>query len=278
MKLLLHPATEKDIAELLAHPAHAVGIFGQDGAGKTAIVEHIVRSVLQLITLDEAPNVHRVDAGEGEGIAKVRDIRTFLSLKTAGTAQIRRVVIVEQAEKLSTDAQNALLKTLEEPPTDTMILLTAAEKSHLLTTILSRLRSIRIMPLPKQQCLAVEGYDQSELTKAYGLSNGFAGLFVGLLEAGTEHEMNSAVDAAKQFLSQQPYARLTQLEQIAKDKQQARLLLVGLQICLHAALRGTKSSSVAALHKKLELVNAAERRLNHSVQSKLLLTSLATQL
>lgn len=278
MDLLFHSATQHEIDALLSQPAHAVGIFGQNGAGKTAVAEHIAREILQVAALEQAPNVHRIDATDGDGIAQIRGIRTFLSLKTAGTASIRRMVIIEQADHLGKDAQNALLKTLEEPPTDTMLVLTAAEKSHLLPTILSRIRTIRIMPLTKAQCLSLKGYDGAELEKAYNLSGGYPGLFMGLLESGSEHQMNHAVTIAKQFLGQKPYERLTHVETYSKDKEQGKLLVLGLQICLHAALRTAKPNSLPLLHKKLEYVGIAEQRLRHNVQSKLLLTTLATQL
>lgn len=276
MSILLHPTTAHEAAHLIENPAHAVGIFGQDGAGKSYLAEYIAREVLNTADLSTSAVVHRIHAGDG--IAQVRALRTFLSLKTVGRASIRRVVIIEQADLLGKDAQNALLKTLEEPPTDTLILLTAAQTSHLLPTIMSRIRSVRIMPLTKAQCMELGTYDIETLQKAYNLSGGHAGLFMGLLETGSEHHMNLAVQLAKDFLSQTPYTRLAQLESISKDKEKSRHLVVGLQLCLHAALRTAQTNVVASLHKKLEYVGQAERRLNHSVQPKLVLTTLATQL
>ncbi len=57
----------------------------------------------------------------------------------------RRVIIIERAEKMTAQAQNCLLKTLEEPPGDTVFLLTAEEGSSLLPTVVSR---CRIKPIP----------------------------------------------------------------------------------------------------------------------------------
>lgn len=278
MELYMHPATAREVDQLINEPSHAVAIVGQAGAGKTALAEHIAQSLLELESVTEAPEVFRLDASDGDGIAGVRSIRKFLSLKTTGQATIRRVVIVEQADALGTDAQNALLKTLEEPPTDTVIILTLNQLSHVLPTIRSRVRTIRILPITKEQCLAIQGYDTAALEKAYNLSGGFPGLCVGLLNSESEHYMTAAVEMAKVFLKQTPYERLASLEPYTKNKEQAQQLLTGLELCLHAALRTAKQTAVASLHKKLALAAKAQSQLGHSVQTKLVLTTVAIQL
>src|SRR5919112_389234 len=58
-----------------------------------------------------------------------------------------RVAIVEQADRMNEDAQSALLKTLEEPPSGVTIILCAAEEERLLPTIRSRCARVRLGPL-----------------------------------------------------------------------------------------------------------------------------------
>ena len=58
-----------------------------------------------------------------------------------------RVVIIAEAQCMNPEAANALLKMLEEPPVNTMLILTASQKSDLLPTIVSRCRHIRFKPL-----------------------------------------------------------------------------------------------------------------------------------
>jgi len=59
----------------------------------------------------------------------------------------RRIAIIDDAETLNLPAQNALLKTLEEPPGDTMIILVTSSERALLDTVRSRLRPVRFGPL-----------------------------------------------------------------------------------------------------------------------------------
>ncbi len=74
----------------------------------------------------------------GLGIEEVRQIITFLSKKPLLSPF--NVVVIHEAEKLTLPAQQAILKTLEEPPGNSQIYLVTTEPESLLPTILSRVR------------------------------------------------------------------------------------------------------------------------------------------
>ena len=59
-----------------------------------------------------------------------------------------RVLIFQEAQRMSEEAANALLKTLEEPPPESLLLLLANEEEDLLPTIRSRCRTLRLRPVP----------------------------------------------------------------------------------------------------------------------------------
>jgi DNA polymerase-3 subunit delta' len=86
-------------------------------------------------------------------IEQVRDLIDGLGVKPARGP--RRVAILDDAETLNLPAQNALLKTLEEPPGDTLILLVADNERALLDTIRSRTRPVRFAPLAVEEIAAV---------------------------------------------------------------------------------------------------------------------------
>ena len=83
------------------------------------------------------------------GIGEVRALEREANLKPfeGGT----RVFIVEDAERLTPEAANALLKTLEEPPDQVLLVLLASEPSILPPTVLSRCRQIELRPMPVEQ-------------------------------------------------------------------------------------------------------------------------------
>lgn len=62
-----------------------------------------------------------------------------------------KVFIIEEAEYLSTEAANSLLKILEEPPQRVVWLLLAAEEEHLLPTIISRCQRLELKPVPSER-------------------------------------------------------------------------------------------------------------------------------
>ena len=78
-------------------------------------------------------------------IDEVRRLKSFLGL-TAGDGAWR-VVIVDAADDLNVNAANALLKSLEEPPSRALFLLVSSEPSRLLPTIRSRSRRLDLAPL-----------------------------------------------------------------------------------------------------------------------------------
>lgn len=79
-------------------------------------------------------------------VGQVREVERAVALKPfEGQC---RVVIIDPADAMNSEAQNAFLKTLEEPPPQTAFLLVAAREGALLPTIRSRCRRIELRPLP----------------------------------------------------------------------------------------------------------------------------------
>jgi DNA polymerase III subunit delta' len=142
-------------------------------------------------------------AGSGlasHGIASARLLSRQLRLTPAMGRH--KLFLVGDAERLAVqranpEAANALLKALEEPPADTVIVLTSSEPEALLPTILSRVVRVRVGRLPDsvvtqfaQRELGVK--EQSVLQQRVASSEGSIGK---LLAEGTDHAAGSAVEA-----------------------------------------------------------------------------------
>ena len=78
-------------------------------------------------------------------VANAREVKKFLEL-TPHQANGKKIVAVYDAERLNIAASNALLKTIEEPPNDCLIIFTVNDIANLLPTITSR---CRLIPFPK---------------------------------------------------------------------------------------------------------------------------------
>ena len=95
------------------------------------------------------------------GVNDIRKMRTDVQIKPYSAAH--KVYIIPDAEKMTPAAQNALLKTLEEPPSYAVILLLADGTTAFLPTIMSRCVTLPMRPVPEkavEQCL-VERFDAS---------------------------------------------------------------------------------------------------------------------
>jgi DNA polymerase-3 subunit delta' len=118
------------------------------------------------------PDVYRVvPDGKKIAIEAIRDMQGRLSEKAMFG---RRLCLIEEAEKMNEAAQNALLKTLEEPPEQTLLLLTTSGFDALMATIRSRL--VR---------LPLDGYTHEELNRIIaGNGAGAADAFLAAFSQG----------------------------------------------------------------------------------------------
>ena len=88
------------------------------------------------------PDTLYFKAGEKLGIGEARKIKEHFSLKPYSAKG--RTVVIEDASVMTVEAQNALLKTLEEPPEEAILILGAPSDANLLPTILSRCEITRL--------------------------------------------------------------------------------------------------------------------------------------
>jgi len=106
------------------------------------------------------------------GVDAIRDLLDALALRPYEGD--RHIVLIEQADRMTPSAQNALLKTLESPTGEAMFFLITDAPGALLGTVLSRCQTVRFSDLPVEMCAAV-------LT-ARGIEPGRAALLAGLAQ------------------------------------------------------------------------------------------------
>lgn len=206
------------------------------------------------------------------GVAAARTITPFLRL-TAADGQWR-VVLIDNADMLNTEAQNAILKILEEPPPRTLLLLTAALPGRLLPTIRSRCRSLKLQPLTDSELRKIAGRLETKLQtdKPWLIKHaqGSIGQLIHLaeLDAGA---LASAVDKIVAQLPKVDWAQVHALAaQVGRKEQDAHFRLV-LELLNHAiteklqsnpAAQGSTGAMWEEMQSKIRL--ATERHLDRS--------------
>jgi hypothetical protein len=277
--LVLHPVTNQHFKAFTDMPSHALLLIGPVGAGKFSLAKIIAETILRIPTIkDYAYSLHIVPENASIGIESVRQIEQFLSRKVPGQQLYKRVIILEQAERLTTEAQNALLKNLEEPPADTLIILTATHASSLLPTIRSRTQTI-IVNKPDSTALSKQfpKTDPKDYKRAYAMSGGQPGLLSDLL-SDTEHPLTLAADYARQLLGTSAYSRLLLVDELAKKPELAANVTLILQQMAHISLQTATGNSFKRWQNILVASYGAAEAIATSVQPKLALTDLMLHL
>ncbi len=124
----------------------------------------------QSINPDKPPvDVLVIESDNSIGINQVRGLKKFLSRRPY-QAKIK-VGLIMEAEKLTLPAQNSLLKTLEEPPRSSLIILLASHSASLLPTIVSRTK-ITLLPAKSQIILSPEETEELSKTLIHLLMQG----------------------------------------------------------------------------------------------------------
>ena len=180
---------------LLATPADGgTGLFGEAPKPETLDIQ-ADHPVARRLLAGSDPGLYHITRSVNEKTKKLRDmivaddvrkLNNFLHLSAADGGN--RVVIIDCADEMNTQAANALLKMLEEPPARTILLLISHQPSSLLPTIRSRCRALRLHPLGPDDmtaALAQAGIDTSNDTAALAeLSGGSVGEAVRLVNLG----------------------------------------------------------------------------------------------
>lgn len=283
MNLVVHAATAQHLADLAAAPHHALLLAGPDGAGKSAVANQLAAQLLGLPADKLAAHPYYLCLQPGDtgtiSIDTVRDMQKFLQLKTTGQGTIRRIICLEHADGLTTEAQNALLKLLEEPPADTVVILTAASKRAMLPTILSRVHTLPVLAPPQaelEQFFAGQA-TPTDIRKAYFLSGGLPGLMAGILQ-DSGHPLVAQVTTAKELLQKTTFERLGMVDALAKQKATLTQLLHALARIAASGLRQAGASqdtkNIKRWHIIQKEVHRAQDALARSANSKLVLTKM----
>ena len=285
-ELFLNPTTAKQLDAYASQPSpHSVIITGMNGSGKTEIVMSLAAKLLNIkpdkLTTYPFFMMIEPETNKSLKIDAIRSVDHFLARKVPGRATgINRVLFIKNADHMSVPAQNALLKNLEEPPENTVMILSASDYSGLLPTIRSRSVRINVLKPARSELkgyLTEKGYDTQLIDRAISISGGLTKLTFNLLD-NESSSVNLAANTARELLTQDRYHRLLRLNELAKDKVNLASILTVLKRMSAIALEKASGAQFDQWTHILEVTNQTETYLKHNSNTKLALLNLLNRL
>lgn len=284
-KILIHSKTRKATENYLKSPTQVLALVGGEGVGKNFLGLQLASTLLDKEDLSNESRLIKIERQEDKkeiAIVEVRKLTKILRTKQPGAS--RRIVFIDEADTLSIEAQNALLKTLEQPNPDTLFILSVRDSTRLLPTVFSRTQKLVVHPV--SEGLAKEffaaGYSEQEIRTAWLLSEGKAGQLSQLLGSSQEQPLKLGIEAAKVFLSSSRYERLVSVDPLSKDRQQLTNLLQGLSRILktlhHSNIRNGRQNVAMKLLSARKLVQKSQKALDANASGKAVLLNLVLNL
>ncbi len=264
---------------------HAYLITGPAGLGRRSLAVRLAQAIQ--CQSPSAPGVpcrtcrvcKQIEAGqhidlmvtqaEAEGgtlkVEQVREVTKFLSLKPYQSPF--KIVIFLRFEEANANAQNALLKTLEEAPAHALILLTADNAEQLLPTIVSRCEVLRLRPMQAEavtEFLISKGVEAEQARLLGHLSGGRPGYALRL--AADEKALTfrrEKLDDLQELLRASRRTRFAYAEKLAKEKDAFRqTLFIWLSFWRDVLLRAGGSQAPLTNIDRTENVEALGMRLS----------------
>lgn len=217
---------------------HALLLEGPVGCGLHTLAIHLAGNELsgEIVPTDTKGEIDL----SSSGVIRVTQIRELLS-QASNKSRSRRVYIIDNADQMNHQAQNAFLKLLEEPAQHVRFILTSHHSEQLLPTTLSRLQIVRVPLISRDashELLDSLGViDITKRTQLLFLGEGLPAELSRLVNDSRDFEHKAAVmSAARLFLQGSMAEKLLTLNSYAKDRSGALEMLTYAQHIIRHSL------------------------------------------
>jgi len=248
MKLFLAKETLLSVAQLKSELPHAALLTGPEGIGLRTIAVSIAGDQLSGI-IEPTDNKGGVDTSTS-GVIRVVQMRD-LAGRAMNKSRLERIYIIDDADRMNHQAQNAFLKLLEEPAPHVHFLLLTHHAERLLPTILSRVQSIHIPTITREESEslldALVVHDKTMRTKLLFLAEGLPAELSRLVTDKERFEQKAtAITAARQLLQGTALQQLSTINSYVSDRVGALELLTYAERIIRHSLTQHPSSELVA--------------------------------
>jgi DNA polymerase-3 subunit delta' len=256
MKHLFATEIESHIDTLAAELPHALLLYGPSGVGLTTLALQLAG--VQLAGIIRPTDAKGNDDMTSSGVIRVEQIRDMTSHAINKTRQ-HRVYIIDGAERMNAQAQNAFLKLLEEPSLHVHFLLVTHELERLLPTVVSRTQRLSVPPITVAQSEALldtlRVHDKATRAQLLFLASGLPAELTRLVQDTELFQARAVtITAARQFLQGTVMEKLEIIHTCSADRPRTLELLYYAQRVLNHSLTQKPST---ALVERAEQLSAA---------------------
>jgi DNA polymerase-3 subunit delta' len=269
VELVIHPGTQQLLESISAKPPQSLLISGKPGIGLLTTAKWLADKHL-------AEEIHPRDAKENinsqSGTITVEMIRRLYD-QTRAKQSKRQVIIIDDADRMSSGAQAAFLKLLEEPNRHTHFILTSHNPQKLLPTIRSRVEHSILKPVTQQQSNDfIASLDISDKTKRAQLLFIAQGLPAEIKRLTSDEsyfkEQAAIMTTARDFLKAEPYEKLLIVQQYKSNRDGALALVeCALKILRRSLSAKPQQTIIAQLEQLLDIRDCIAS--NHSISLQL---------
>ena len=233
---------------------HAIMIEGDEGLGKQTLARYISRAAVCESGGLPCGNCRGCRLAEGGNhpdisVAQIRTLRNEAFVKAHSASH--RVFIITQAQRMNDQAQNALLKILEEPPAGVIFILITPSRTMLLETIISRCVVLSLSAPCREDAIAAikedSNADEQEIIKALDSANNNIGRAKKILNKSADDKTATAARGfIEAWFSGSEYDMLTLLRPFEKNRVLAEEFFGALQLEIARKLREISKNSIRA--------------------------------
>ncbi len=255
----LHPLGRRQLDELATSAPHALIIEGQQGIGLANAAYYLAQAMDATISTVLPERDEKIDLEKGTISI---DIIRRLYDQTKTVAARKRVIVIEYAQTMGVQAQNAFLKLLEEPSASTHFILLTTEMTAFLPTITSRAQHITLRNSPKAVAEALlDAYGVSDATKRAQLlfiAEGLPELLTRLISDDEALERRASIMRdARELVQGRPYARLAVAQRYKDDRESAVTLISDAMRLIRLTMASTPSPD--HITRLRQLLDVSER-------------------
>ncbi len=273
---------------------HAILIESDYGGGKSTLAEYICRAAVcesgkkpcgecsgcRLQIEGNHPDVLYIAPEKDRKTISVNQIRDIVSdASVLPQKSAKKVFIIDPADAMTVQAQNALLKVLEEPPESVVFILTAVSRNVMLSTILSRC-TVFTLNAPEKDAAAdyISSVTKKEKTEAVEALNKTRGSIGGAINILKKKSAGKSNDLANSFLEAMQngsrYDLLKILLPLEKDRAKTIDFYNALEVMIVSRARGCSSPTLSARYDRIYRTITEHKRLLKLNANISLLTSL----